>query len=659
MATVRLTWTDANSGAAQEDEIRIYRATSAFDATTLPAVLATLPADTLTYDDTTAVDGLSYWYAVAAEKNDVLAISFTGEVEVVGGAPLASFTVAIGAGEVASTLTDFPVMVDLSLMPSGFSTNVRADGGNIRARASAGGAQYPLDIAVINKIAQTGTLWVKVPSITAAGGANFILELGASTQTREARDATYGSQAVWSAYKSVFLGGENTDDRASTTRVFPATTDVVTFLNVGNPEMTFAADPHQGITWHEASGEVYTSDNNVLRRYDASGSLLTSNTNPSGDVETLLGMATLGHACDLCVVNDWLIVPINNYPSDTLCALAVFDRTTLALVAATNVTATQDDISGVCWNPELQRLVTCNWNTFTALRKFALDLSTGAIAADGSISLTLSSGNMTDAAQGIEWWRGHYWITDDTRSEVLRVKPDGTADINDCPIQYSDSNSTSVSGNYEGICVYKDGLAVLVDPSSANSYMIYARPANHDFGGGGAKYGGNNSYFEATGLTGTTTFTMAVSAKRSAGQQSALASFRDFSSGATNDRVTLVHRLVSGNYPIQLWDNINTWLTPGSPVNSTTSAFNRVACVYNGTNRELYIDGVSKATQSGITARDAGFTAFTVGGDDTTNNENFDGDIAFAYIYPGVLSADWLAAEHSMVSNPGGFYTIT
>jgi hypothetical protein len=82
MATVRLTWTDPNSGAAQEDEIRIYRATSAFDATTLPAVLATLPADTLTYDDTTAVDGLSYWYAVAAEKDGALAISFTGEVEV-------------------------------------------------------------------------------------------------------------------------------------------------------------------------------------------------------------------------------------------------------------------------------------------------------------------------------------------------------------------------------------------------------------------------------------------------------------------------------------------------------------------------------------------------------------------------------------------------
>ena len=81
--------------------------------------------------------------------------------------------------------------------------------------------------------------------------------------------------------------------------------------------------------------------------------------------------------------------------------------------------------------------------------------------------------------------------------------------------------------------------------------------------------------------------------------------------------------------------------------------------VYNGTNRELYIDGVSRASQSGITARDAGFTAFSVGVDDTSTAESFDGDMAFAYIRHGVLSAAWLAAEHSMLSNPAGFYTIT
>jgi hypothetical protein len=572
------------------------------------------------------------------------------------------FTVTVAASEVTADLTNFPVMVDLSLMPSGFWTDVNHDGGNIRAYASVGGAEYPLDIVTFQHNAQDGTLWVKVPSVTVAGGASFVLVLGASTQQRAARSDTYGSAAVWSGYRSVFMGGENTDDRASTSRVFPVMGDGATFMNVGNPEITFAADPHQGITWHEGSGEVYTSDNNVLRRYDAAGTLLTSNTNPNGDIMTATGMTGLVHLCDICTVGDWLIVPTNDYPSNSKCALTVFDRTTLALVAAVDVSATDALISGVCWNPDTHQLYTCRWGVMSGLKAWSLNLTTGAIAhlpGSGVTFAPFTLGQLTDRVQGVEWWRGHYWITDDNRYEVVRVKADGTYNHDDCPIQFSDNNSTGVTGNYEGICRYKDGLAVLIDPTSANSYMIYSRPANFDFGGGGARYGTNDGYFEATGLSGGTIWTMAVSAARSAAKQQSLASYRDFSAGTANDRVTLAHRFVTPNYRIEAWDNTNSWLSPGSPVNAATSTWNRVAVVYNGTDRELFIDGVSRASQSGITAKDAGYTAFSVGIDDTSTAESFDGDMAFAYIYPGALSAAWLAAEHSMLSNPGGFYTIT
>lgn len=84
MPTVRLTWTDKNSGPAQEEEFRIYRSTTPFDADTLPAVLATLAADVETYDDPTAGFDTVYYYAVAAERAGVLAISF---ITVTVGAP--------------------------------------------------------------------------------------------------------------------------------------------------------------------------------------------------------------------------------------------------------------------------------------------------------------------------------------------------------------------------------------------------------------------------------------------------------------------------------------------------------------------------------------------------------------------------------------------
>lgn len=590
-----------------------------------------------------------------------LKLGFSGGVGSASASASGAYTVSIGAGEVSSDLTDFPVVVDLSLMPADFWTNVNSDGGNIRAYASVGGAQYPLDVTSFAHNAQDGTLWVKVPSITAAGGASFVLVLGAQSQQRAARSDTYGTTAVWSDYQSVFMGGENTDDHASNSRVFYVDGDGASFMNVGNPEITFAADPHQGFTWHEASGEIYTSDDNALRRYDASGTLLTSNTNPNAEIMAATGMTGLIHLCDICIVNDWLIVPTNDYPANTKCAIAVYDRTTLTLVAATNVSATEPKISGICWNPEISRLVTCNWGSFLNLYKFTLNTTTGAIAPDGSIALnrTSAGGEMDNAAQGIEWWRGHYWISDDSEDEVQRVKPNGDWYWGDAPIQFADNNSTSVSGSYEGIAVYKDGLAVLIDPTSANSYLIYSRPANFDMGGAGARYGTNNGCFLTTGLTGGTTFTMSISVSRSANKQAALATFRDASSGSTNDRVTLVHRFVTPDYQVALWDDINTWLMPGTPVNTTLNTWHRVACIYNGTTRELFHNGTSVASQSGITARDVDFDAFNVAHDDTSNLESFDGDVSFAYIRLGALSAAWLAAEHSMLSNPSGFYTIT
>lgn len=85
MPTVRLTWTDLNSGAIQEDEIRVYRSETDFDEGSLPAVLATLDADTVTYDDTTADDDTTYYYAVSAVRGAFEAVSPT--IEVIVGEP--------------------------------------------------------------------------------------------------------------------------------------------------------------------------------------------------------------------------------------------------------------------------------------------------------------------------------------------------------------------------------------------------------------------------------------------------------------------------------------------------------------------------------------------------------------------------------------------
>lgn len=60
---VRLTWGDTNS---IEEGHRVYRSTSPIDPHALPAPLATLPAGSTEYVDSTAAPSTTYYYRVSA-----------------------------------------------------------------------------------------------------------------------------------------------------------------------------------------------------------------------------------------------------------------------------------------------------------------------------------------------------------------------------------------------------------------------------------------------------------------------------------------------------------------------------------------------------------------------------------------------------------------
>jgi len=77
-----LTWEDQNDGTLQEDDILIYRDTSVFGLSTLPAVLATLAADTTTYTDTTVSPGNTYYYAVVMRRGTFVAANFVNPITI-------------------------------------------------------------------------------------------------------------------------------------------------------------------------------------------------------------------------------------------------------------------------------------------------------------------------------------------------------------------------------------------------------------------------------------------------------------------------------------------------------------------------------------------------------------------------------------------------
>lgn len=106
-------------------------------------------------------------------------------------------SLTIPAGKVTANLVNFPLYIDLSLLPPSFWSNVRADGGDIRA--DVGGVQIPVDVAAINTGAHTGAVFVKVPTVF-TGSDTVVTLTGDSVSPAPAPASINGRDAVWADY---------------------------------------------------------------------------------------------------------------------------------------------------------------------------------------------------------------------------------------------------------------------------------------------------------------------------------------------------------------------------------------------------------------------------------------------------------------------------
>lgn len=126
MAT-KLDWVDMNVGAAQEDGFKVYRSPSPIDLAALTAPIATLPADTITYDDLTAPAGDNH-YIVSTYRDGVVRFSDQKMITLGGGAaPLSAYPAAIFASGEDGTVLDPTVLSSMWQDVAG-TVPVAADG---------------------------------------------------------------------------------------------------------------------------------------------------------------------------------------------------------------------------------------------------------------------------------------------------------------------------------------------------------------------------------------------------------------------------------------------------------------------------------------------------------------------------------------------------
>lgn len=143
--------------------------------------------------------------------------------------------VVIQSSQVPSDLTDFPILIDLSDLPTtGFWDTVANGGGDIRCFKSDGTTELAREVVSCDTSTDTGELWVKF-SGTLSSSSNTTIQIHADgTSSEPASDATYGSEAVWSDYIAVWHGEDANDSTGNSFNLSGSGTAAAVAAQVGD-----------------------------------------------------------------------------------------------------------------------------------------------------------------------------------------------------------------------------------------------------------------------------------------------------------------------------------------------------------------------------------------------------------------------------------------
>lgn len=116
----------------------------------------------------------------------------------------------VQSSKIPGDLTNFPVYVDLSDLPSSFFSAVDADGGDIRVVTDTG-IECPREIVTIDTVAETGEMHFLAPSVSGSSDTVFWIYYGSSEVSSYGKYGKYGTERVWEDYAFVFHVTEDDD----------------------------------------------------------------------------------------------------------------------------------------------------------------------------------------------------------------------------------------------------------------------------------------------------------------------------------------------------------------------------------------------------------------------------------------------------------------
>lgn len=143
---------------------------------------------------------LSFAFALLAQANPIITVTTPGSSEPWYDENYSKrISVTINSSQVSSTLTDYPLYVDLSQMPASFHSSVQTDGDDIRASKDDHSTGLQVELVWINTGSNSGEFYVKVPSVSSSSDTVIYLYYSSPSAT-----AFSTPENVWSNYMGVW-----------------------------------------------------------------------------------------------------------------------------------------------------------------------------------------------------------------------------------------------------------------------------------------------------------------------------------------------------------------------------------------------------------------------------------------------------------------------
>lgn len=578
--------------------------------------------DTATTSDAATVDASGY------SSSGVTACIAMTEIEFVLSGAAGGTNIRIPPWRLASDLTAFPVLVDLSHLDDSFWEGTTESGGNIRV-TNAADTPLPCDVVFFDKGVRQGRLFFKANlSASVPNDFKVITEPGGVTPDPT---STYGRNAVWSAFEAMFAF-ESLVDR--TGKGHDATlSGASSAYDYSVTAVSPSVNSHQGIAYDGT--HRYVIDTNRILKYNSSWTLVDSNTTPLADT----GTPDVNHLGDGTIHDGELFIVYERYPNSPYDNqhVAVFDPATLDFIRTYDISAQGHEVSSICWDATNGYFVITDFTSpgYTKLHKYDEDFNYLGF-------ITIPS---TSKIQGIEYYGGFFWLSTDSKT-LYKLSLDGTT--------RTVAWSGSISGYMEGIAAVGDGSFFILFDGSPSAVYTFGLSATSGEPGWLNLMGGGQAKTNAVPVF--TSWVIGASYIPRAATQGAIVSY-SVDETANTSRSTLVHRNGSS---LGIWNSTDTWLDPAGTTMALLNEY-RGHMLHDGTTRRrIFFNGLLRGTDETVAQRPPAATTpiLFIGAEDASLSERVSGSINYVYLHDGLLSNEWIAAEGLSWLQPSMFYDV-